>query len=312
MRNLLSSARVPDILVEHILGLGFEDIADFTYAYADASDLGKLLDGVLSDTWTAMGITDPEHSIPAARIRRAFLMAKASASQESLALAPTASVTHAGQALPGPQASPAIAWAEHLPPKLSPEVVQDLVDKFQKNYPGELLGPDSMPSIRLLSMVYEMTKSKHFQWIPWQLRLSARQYQEAMEARSHKVARTEAQLLTHAFFDETPEVSVEGRALTASWLHRTQQVFRNALALCQAVHLLNAKALDQQIASMCLVQPDPALSLRTVTTSGTPARRSPNMGHDCRSLASQMVYGRRLPRADAWPHGDSFAPNAAA
>ena len=118
-----------------------------------------------------MGVTDPEHSIPAARIRRAFVMAKASASQESL---------------PGPQASPAIAWAEHLPPKLSPEVVQDLVDKFQKNYPGELLGPDSMPSIRLLSMVYDMTKSKHFKWIPWQL---------TMEARSHKVARTEAQLL---------------------------------------------------------------------------------------------------------------------
>ena len=80
--------------------------------------------------------------------------------------------------------APAIAWAEHLPPKLTPEMVQDLVDKFQKNYPGELLGPDSMPSIRLLSMVYEMTKSKHFKWIPRQLRLSARQCQEAVEARS--------------------------------------------------------------------------------------------------------------------------------
>ena len=41
----------------------------------------------------------------------------------------------------------------------------------------------------------------------------------------------------------------------------------NAL-VCQAVHLLNAKALDQQIASMCLAQPDPALSPRTVTTCG--------------------------------------------
>ena len=82
----------------------------------------KLLDGVPSETWTSMGITDPERSIPAARIRRAFVMAKASASQESLAVAPTASVTPAGQALPGPQALPAIARAEHLPPKLSPEV----------------------------------------------------------------------------------------------------------------------------------------------------------------------------------------------
>ena len=188
MRNLLSSARVPDILVEHILGLRFKDIADFAYAYADASDLSKLLDGAPSETWTAMGITDPEHSIPAARIRRAFVMAKASASQESLAPAPTASGTHAGQALPGPQASPAIAAEPGSRSGLSRQVPEELSRRA----------------------------SKHFKWIPWQLRLSARQYQEAMEARSHKVARTEAQLLTHAFFDETPEVSVEGRALTAS------------------------------------------------------------------------------------------------
>ena len=49
------------------------------------------------------------------------------------------------------------------------------------------------------------------------------------------------------------------------------------LSLCQAVHLLNANALDQQIANMCLTQPDPALSLRTVAScmqidkSGTPS-----------------------------------------
>ena len=46
--------------------------------------------------------------------------------------------------------------------------------------------------------------------------------------------------------------------VTVGWLQRIQQVFRNALALCQAVHLLNAKALDQQFANMCLLQPDPA------------------------------------------------------
>ena len=136
MRNLLSSARVPDMLVEHILGLGFEDIADFAYAYADASDLSKLLDGVPAETWTSMGVADPEHSIPAARIRRAFVMAKASTPQQSLALTPTASGSRAGQVLPGPQTSPAIAWAEHLPPKLSPEVVQDLVDKSKRTTPA--------------------------------------------------------------------------------------------------------------------------------------------------------------------------------
>ena len=56
-----------------------------------------------------------------------------------------------------------------------------------------------MPSIRLLSMVYEMTKSKHFTWIPWQLRVTARQYQEAVEARSHKAARTGRKRMNPAF-----------------------------------------------------------------------------------------------------------------
>ena len=212
LRALLANARVPDMLAEHILGLGFQDIADFAFAYSDISELNTQLNEVPAEIWSALEVADHAHSIPAARIR-------------------------------------------------------DLVDKFQKNYPGELLGPDSMPSIRLLSIVYEMTKSKHFKWIPWQLRLSARQYQEAVEARSHKAARAKTQLLANAFFDDTPEISVEGKTLTTGWLHRIQQVFRNALALCQAVHLLNAKALDQQIANMCLLQPDPALSLRTVTTS---------------------------------------------
>ena len=245
LRALLANARVPDILAEHILGLGFQDTADFAYAYSDISDLNTLLNEVPAEIWSALEVADHAHSIPAARIRKAFEIARAASSQETHAhtlsqpSGPPDAETHA---------SPAIAWAEHLPPKLT---LQD---------PG-------MPSIRLLSMVYEMTKSKRFKWIPWQLRLSARQYQEAVEARSHKAARTETQLLAHAFFDDTHEISVEGKALTTGWLHRIQQVFRNALALCQAVHLLNAKALDQQIANMCLLQPDPALSLRTVTTS---------------------------------------------
>ena len=72
--------------------------------------------------------------------------------------------------------------------------MQDLVDKFQKNYPGELLGPDSMPSIRLLSMVYDMTKSKHFKWIPWQLRLSARQY-TFTQSSTHRSTATDACIL---------------------------------------------------------------------------------------------------------------------
>ena len=253
LRTLLANARVPEMFAEHILGLGFEDVADFAYAYSEASDLGALLNEVPAEIWSALQVEDHAHSIPAARIRKAFEIARATSLQETHAHMPRALSQPSN---PETHASPAIAWAEHLPPKLTPEIVQDL-KRTTRRAPGT-----RQHAKRLLSMVYKMTKSKHFKCIPWQSRLSARQYQEAVEARSHKAARAETQLLAHAFFNDTPEVSVEGRALTSGWLHRIQQVFRNALALCQAVHLLNAKALDQQIANMCLLQPDPA----TVTT----------------------------------------------
>ena len=50
-------------------------------------------------------------------------------------------------------------WAENLPPKLTTETVDSLVSTFKQNYPGELLDQDSMPSIRLLSLVHEGLKT---------------------------------------------------------------------------------------------------------------------------------------------------------
>ena len=114
---------------------------------------------------------------------------------------------------------------EHLPPRLTQEAVQDMIDKFKANYPDQ----DSMPSIRLLSLVHHSLKpGEKLRWIPWQFRLSAKQYQEHMEAKTAKPIRTEAQIIASAFFDETPEVPVEHMRLAAAWLERIQTVFRNA------------------------------------------------------------------------------------
>ena len=66
-------------------------------------------------------------------------------------------------------------WAENLPPKLTTETVDSLVSTFKQNYPGELLDQDSMPSIRLLGLVHEGLKTR-LKWIPWQYRLSQKQY----------------------------------------------------------------------------------------------------------------------------------------
>ena len=122
----------------------------------------------------------------------------------------------------------------------------------------KLLDADTTPSIRLLSLVFEGLKpGQTLKWVPWQLRLSARQYQERIEARSSRAIKSELQLLRHAFFDDAPGVPVENHALSAGWLQRIQTVFRNALALCQAAHLSNLKAFDKKVADLCLTQPCP-------------------------------------------------------
>ena len=126
---------------------------------------------------------------------------------------------------------------------------------IQINYPGELLDADTTPSIRLLSLVHKGLKpGQSLKWVPWQYRLSSRQHQERMEAKSARAVRSELQLLSQAFFDDTPEVSVEHHSLSAGWLTRIQTVFAMP---CAPVEF------DKKIADLCLTQPDPNLGLCT-------------------------------------------------
>ena len=103
--------------------------------------------------------------------------------------------------------------------------VSSLVETFKSNYPGELLDADTTPSIRLLK---GLKPGQSLKWVPWQYRLSSRQYQERMEAKSAQAVRSELQLLSQAFFDDT-----------------------------QRCALVESQGLQQKIANPCLTQPDP-------------------------------------------------------
>ena len=124
-----------------------------------------------------------------------------------------------------------------------------------------------MPSIRLLSIVRLWFAPRGtIKWVPWQLRMSQRQYQDIMEARTSRTLRTEAQLVSSALFDETPELSIERAHLSPAWLARTQQIFRNAIALCGGAHLAVLKAFDKKILDICTQSLAPDSGLRTVNT----------------------------------------------
>ena len=121
LRSLLSSAKVPDILSEHMPTLCFEDIADFAHAYADASVISKMLDEVPAEIWVALRLASGKPwTWPNPYPLRSCT--------------PSHEIGHSGPPPAETHASPVMAWADHLPPKLTPDLVQDLVDKFQKNF----------------------------------------------------------------------------------------------------------------------------------------------------------------------------------
>ena len=96
--------------------------------------------------------------------------------------------------------------------------------------------------------------------------MSQKQYQDIIEARATRTLRAEAQLVSSALFDETPEVSIDSAHLSPAWLARTQQIFRNAIALCNGAHLATLKAFHKKILDICMQTLTAEAGLRTVNT----------------------------------------------
>ena len=196
------------------------NVEDFAYAFPTLNHLDSLFDNLDEEVKSRLSISASASSVHCARLRRALdkchakgtVMGQQTQLPTALPLQPSAAFSVA--------AMQPDSWAEHLPPKLTPEAFETMRDTFVLNYPGVLLDQDTMPSIRLLSIVHHSLKpGQRIRWIPWQLRLSQKQYQEAMEAKATKPLRTEAQLLSAALFDDTPEMTVQQGAVTAAWLN---------------------------------------------------------------------------------------------
>ena len=210
LQDVLIDARVPEGLQDLVLVKGFDCPSDFA-AFPTIADLQPFIVSARG-FWTANNVEDPESSVAAARLRKAL------AECHRLSMSSAApSEPAANSRSPCVQPNQIASWAEHLPPKLtSQQRVSSLVETFKSNCPGELLDADTTPSIRLLSLVHEGLKpGQSLKWVPWQYRLSSRQYQERMEAKSARAVRSGLQLLSQAFFDDTPEVSVEHHSLSA-------------------------------------------------------------------------------------------------
>ena len=156
---------------------------------------------------------------------------------------------------------------ERLPPRLTQEAVQDMVDQFKARYPGELLNQDSMPGTAYsASSTIASNQGRRsvgspgsFAHLPSSAKTTWRREQQS--------PCTEAQIIACAFSTRHPKYPGSTRALLLHGWNASKLCFRNAWALCGAAHLHNLEALDETAREHCLSQPDAQLGLRSPTTA---------------------------------------------
>ena len=110
-------------------------------------DGDALLSKIPHQIWNDLGVdpTQAATSVTAGRIRRLISHGKVLVTQFQTSGRAPAGTPNAGILCPP-------SWQEHAPPRLTPESVAALSAMFTKNFPGELLIAEALPSTRLLSI----------------------------------------------------------------------------------------------------------------------------------------------------------------
>lgn len=222
--EIFKACAVPDSLQQTILSAGFETPELFSHCATRVEGLDPLL-----QTWL-VDVPEPVLcSVEASRIRLLWL--RCQREKPLTAAAPPAGGGAHPEPLAGAHPETSHHWGEIAPPRLSQEAMHSMITTFRSAYPGEILDQDTLPSVKLWSTIHQMLRTdQSIRWVPWQLRLSQKAFQEKVEAR-HSRQRAEMQWLSHLMWEDAPELPVDNMSLTPNLLHRTQTLVRNAFVL---------------------------------------------------------------------------------
>lgn len=152
------------------------------------------------------------------------------------------------------------SWTEAFPPRLSSSVTAELKAQFLQHYPSEVLTADTMPSPRLLSLVYQNTQKKEFKWVAWKYRMSQARAEDMQIQRASKVPKIEHMALHQLVLDDPPQLEITNQSLGLNALRQMFDLHNYAWSLCQAAHLHRLRAYSLKFLSL--------LSQRMETESG--------------------------------------------
>ena len=225
---------------------GFASLGSLAFAVSDPSDADEVRLFITS----ALSLSDTDDaalvSADSSCLRRLLF--------EASSAAPPKPGSASGGVLPAP--SPSASSNKIAVPDLL-----HLRKSFLSKYPGELLTPDSAPSVDFLSLLKSHHDSQQPLWIPWRQRTSESDATRWEEARR---PRNDRQLL-RSLLDADAEPSSASVSLNMQGpldpvLRRSLSLFATALAMLDLVHLATIKKFNDRFLHLSLTPPmDPSL-----------------------------------------------------
>ncbi|CAE7502868.1 unnamed protein product [Symbiodinium necroappetens] len=123
------------------------------------------------------------------------------------------------------------SWVESFAPKLTSAKLLEMKQQFTKDYTSEILSPNTMPSLRLISLAAHQESKKEYRWIPWKHRL-------------------------------TEERAADLQISRVSGVQRLLAVHDVALAMVGSAHLARLKAYSNKFVHLLSQRYDPSSGLR--------------------------------------------------
>eukprot|EP00435_Cladocopium_sp_Y103_P000450 s4141_g1.t1 len=163
--------------------------------------------------------------------------------------------------------TPSTSWSETFAPKLTSALFSELKVKFKRNYPAEVLLPENLPSLRLLSMVAHQKQKQDYRRIPWKYRLTESKCDEITASRPNKVARAEGLQLHAILMDEPPAIQIANGNMGMHALRQMFETFSFAMAMAEIAHLASLKGYYLKFLNMMTQKFDADTGLRGPTSS---------------------------------------------
>ena len=241
LKALCKACMVPENVTNHIVASGVVSVALLGHAISDMSEVPDFIESLKLD---AAGMPAP----PFSPVRSALTRLLVKSVERSQWNGYTGD-THSG-------GGPSQVCASK--PKLTVAEVTELPEKFEANYPGELVCDETMPSLTFLSVVKEMKDTDSFKWIPWKSRVSEQvqaQFNESRPPRNDRQLLRSLMKLEDIETLDQPSNFVPSSGPVESHLLKFQHIFAVALAMVDAAHLLTLKRFHHKFQQLALATP---------------------------------------------------------